>query len=157
MKIDERIMPRSIQQVSSNRAERAGEAAGLFGTFLKEEIAAEGLALGESRRSQEVVDPARVHCSPPAAAAALEGEGLLLQRHLPQSPTGLDGIAASLEKGTPDLRRIEQIISELGAEARRLEERTAALPGAHPLRTVSNELNVLAFVEEVKWRRGDYV
>jgi hypothetical protein len=31
------------------------------------------------------------------------------------------------------------------------------LPEEHPLRRIADELNILTYVESVKWRRGDYI
>jgi hypothetical protein len=69
----------------------------------------------------------------------------------------LDEIGQLAGDGTADLKRIDDILGALSAEAANLQEKVKDLPQDHPMRNVSDELSVLAYVESVKWQRGDYL
>jgi len=70
----------------------------------------------------------------------------------------LDRLARELEgPGSSDPKRTEALLESLRSEAERLREDTRSLPEGHPLRRISDELSVTAYVESVKWNRGDYL
>ena len=69
----------------------------------------------------------------------------------------LDEIGQLAGDGTADLKRIEDMLGALSTEAESLQEKVKDLPPDHPMRNVSDELSVLAYVESVKWQRGDYL
>ena len=58
--------------------------------------------------------------------------------------------------GAP-LEAIAQALTDLGQAADEAMRRTQTLPEDHPLRRTALEARVLAYVESVKWRRGDYL
>ncbi|HOV85471.1 MAG TPA: hypothetical protein PLM79_03855 [Syntrophobacteraceae bacterium] len=70
----------------------------------------------------------------------------------------LDRLARELEgPGSSEPKRTEALIESLRSEAERLREETRSLPEDHPLRKISDELSVTAYVESIKWNRGDYL
>ncbi|MGV8075285.1 MAG: hypothetical protein AB2L11_12105 [Syntrophobacteraceae bacterium] len=69
----------------------------------------------------------------------------------------LDKIANIAGNKNRDLKEIEGVINSLSSEAEGLRDKTSALPESHPLRRISDEFKVLAYVESIKWKRGDYV
>ena len=69
----------------------------------------------------------------------------------------LDEIGRLAGDGTADLKRIDNMLGALSTEAASLQEKVKDLPRDHPMRNVSDELSVLAYVESVKWQRGDYL
>jgi len=80
---------------------------------------------------------------------------------LPQSAIGeirqqLNRIDETLNRGGNALKAVEDAIVTLTRESDSLNEKLAELPDMHPLRQIGEELRVLAYVENVKWRRGDY-
>ncbi|WP_448383070.1 hypothetical protein [Desulfosoma sp.] len=56
-----------------------------------------------------------------------------------------------------DLRAVAQALTNLGQTADEIVRRTQALAENHPVRRLAEEARVLAYVESVKWRRGDYL
>lgn len=56
-----------------------------------------------------------------------------------------------------DLKSMGRAIDGLSKEAHMFSESTKDLPSGHPLRQAAEELNVLAYVESLKWNRGDYL
>ncbi len=56
-----------------------------------------------------------------------------------------------------DLEAMAQGITDLGHAADEVLRRTQSLAEDHPARRIAAEARVLAYVESVKWRRGDYL
>jgi len=70
----------------------------------------------------------------------------------------LDRLARELESPCAIRpKRAEALLQSLSTEADRLGEETRSLPEGHPLRRISDELRIMAYVESVKWNRGDYL
>lgn len=59
--------------------------------------------------------------------------------------------------GTVDLRAVSQGLTDLAQAAEDVLSRTQHMNEDHPVRRLALEARVLAYVESVKWRRGDYV
>lgn len=71
--------------------------------------------------------------------------------------TALDGVCAKLESGHTSLREIEEMVKSLSAESESLGSLVGSASTGHPLRQVGQDLSVLAYVESLKWKRGDYL
>jgi hypothetical protein len=56
-----------------------------------------------------------------------------------------------------DLDAVAQALTNLGQTADEIVHRTQSLAESHPVRRLAEEARVLAYVESVKWRRGDYL
>jgi len=56
-----------------------------------------------------------------------------------------------------DLDAVAQALTNLGQTADEIVHRTQSLAENHPVRRLAEEARVLAYVESVKWRRGDYL
>jgi len=69
----------------------------------------------------------------------------------------LDDLGRSLGDGKAGLKTVDRTIQNLSHEAGNLQKSVDQLPADHPMRQLSNELSVLAYVESVKWKRGDYL
>ncbi len=69
----------------------------------------------------------------------------------------LDSIEQTMEGGGVTPKTMGRAIDALSREAASLQESLSVLPDTHPLRNVGDELNVLAYVESVKLKRGDYL
>jgi hypothetical protein len=54
-------------------------------------------------------------------------------------------------------RKVDDAISLLSAEADKMQNNVTRLPDDHPLRQIAAETSVLATVESMKWKRGDYL
>ena len=67
-----------------------------------------------------------------------------------------DALCGALLDGTEGAgRRVEETLRGLSEAAEDLSGAISRLPEDHPLRRMAEELRVLAFMEETKWRRGD--
>lgn len=72
----------------------------------------------------------------------------------------LDRLAAACSHtmgGPFDLQAMGRTLSDLGQAAEELLQHTRTLHDDHPVRRMAQEARVLAYVESIKWRRGDYV
>jgi hypothetical protein len=81
-----------------------------------------------------------------------------------QVETAIDGAIAQLDRvgrllHNPAVspRQVDAAINLLSAEAEKLQNNVARLPDDHPLRQIAAETSVLATVESMKWKRGDYL
>lgn len=70
--------------------------------------------------------------------------------------SGLDSLQdALLSNGSA--REVDAIAYRLDAGVLDLQDRLESLPEDHPLRRLGEEINVAAYMESVKWKRGDYL
>lgn len=69
----------------------------------------------------------------------------------------LDGIGTDLNNGRVTSKEMEGVVKSLSDASRQLGASLEGIPDDHPLNRVGQDLSVLAFVESVKWRRGDYM
>lgn len=96
-----------------------------------------------------VPPPPRVAGVPPAAsapAAALEA-GL----------SRLEALARGLAEPTLTLRDLEPLVRELLQDSHRLTALARNLDPSSPLRALTEETAALAYVESLKFQRGDYL
>jgi hypothetical protein len=69
---------------------------------------------------------------------------------------GLETVAQLLNRAGSSAREVDAAITSLSAETEKLELAMKSLSADHPLAQISTEAAILAKVEAVKWRRGDY-
>ena len=74
-----------------------------------------------------------------------------------QLRSGLDNILQVLERQNAPLKTLENTITSLSKEAENLTACVGELGDDSALKGLSDELNVLAYVESMKWKRGDYI
>lgn len=84
------------------------------------------------------------------------------------SATSVEGLAAgslsgslgdierSIGGGKASLKVVDGTIEKLSEQADSFQKSVGGLPADHPLREVGDQLSSLAYVESVKWKRGDY-
>lgn len=69
----------------------------------------------------------------------------------------LEEVERCLRNSGESPKRIDDVITSLTLEAEKLQQSAQNLPVDHPLRQIAGEVSVLAHVESMKWRRGDYL
>lgn len=69
----------------------------------------------------------------------------------------MERLQLALQDPTGTLRSVGAAVDDLRAGAEELQQSVASLPENHQLRQMADELAVLAHVESVKYRRGDYL
>lgn len=152
MRIDELIgkpaLPTASEVKKNTRPEQA------FSDLLAEQLktstaAATEQTLGVEGASQSPW-PVGAATTDPAAAQRVASE---IENALNQWADISELVAAP--NGSP--KEIQSRIGSLLDSGQALQKKLEALPEAHPLRRIADELNVFATVESIKWQRGDYV
>lgn len=69
----------------------------------------------------------------------------------------MEKLQMALQDPSGSLKSVAAAVDELTAGAEELHQSVASLPENHQLRQIADELAVLAHVESVKYRRGDYL
>jgi len=87
----------------------------------------------------------------------MESAGLQAKRQLEQTLDQMDRYAEALGDEAKSLKEIAPLADDLGQAADRLSRISRNLGESDPLKGLSNEAAVLATVEAMKFRRGDYV
>jgi hypothetical protein len=54
-------------------------------------------------------------------------------------------------------KTVDDAVHRLTAQAAELRHATETMPADHPLHQIADEVSVLATVESIKWKRGDYL
>ena len=138
-------------------------------------------AKSPSARPEEAPDFARFLAERPAAPAAkipagsaeavlmenqalsglilpgLESSGLQARQQLERTLDQMDRYAVALGDEGRTLKDIAPLADDLGQAADRLARLSHGLKENDPLRGLSNEAAVLATVEAMKFKRGDYI
>ena len=92
----------------------------------------------------------------PAEAQSSSGASASQANAVASSLDTLQSLGESLSNTSTSLKDVQGLLTQFSQDAKNAQDRTAALPEDHPLRQISNEMNVLSYVESVKWQRGDY-
>ncbi len=80
-----------------------------------------------------------------------------------QALSALDGVLTqfdSLKNALQEVKspkEVDALIEQINAQTAGLDDRMSGLPADHQLREMAEELKVTAYMESVKWRRGDYL
>ena len=75
----------------------------------------------------------------------------------------IDGVISKLQSFEQALqtnaspKQVDQIVKEMGEAADKLQSTAEGASGYAGLDDVTQEINVAAYMESVKWRRGDYL
>ena len=70
---------------------------------------------------------------------------------------GLEDIGNSLMDQNVTPKEVDKMVQSLPSSVSDVQKSLENLPDGHPLKEIGNELSVTAYVESMKWRRGDYI
>ncbi len=151
MKIDDLLKVQS--EVQNSRCEKRGDVRkNDFSALLQDEMAsiddADGTGPISSLDSLSGVPGLDPESADPALADRISAVDNVITR--------LDTIDKALNDNTASPKKLDGIIQELGEAAARLHKSVEGLSSS-PLADMSQEVNVLAYMEAVKSRRGDYL
>ncbi len=79
------------------------------------------------------------------------------QRQLENTLGKMEEYASALGDSGKTLKEVEPLAEDMRRMAAKLSETSRSLADDHPLKGLTNEAAVLATVEAMKFRRGDYV
>lgn len=145
----------AVQSTTEIRDRKAGTADNAFAALLDGELAAGPDAAAAALSLGNVDSIARSEPSILSVASGAEYSGVA---DAIESQLGrLEEVGTALQNENVSLKTVDAALTQVGEEAKGLDGSLESLPEGHPLRQIGNELNVLAYVESVKWRRGDYL
>lgn len=155
MKIQSLQDPSGIVHEENKKAGRTSVAGSSFQQFLDESVAA-GIQQGSA-----VQGPGASGGDVSSLMGALnptEAQGMRPLMGVLDGALGqLDHLCGHGAEAHPDLKAVAQALTELGQTADAISRQAQSLAEGHPLRRLAEEARVLAYVESVKWRRGDYL
>ena len=70
--------------------------------------------------------------------------------------TQLDSLKNALQENKSP-KEINSLIEQINAQTAGLDEKMSGLPADHQLREMADDLKVTAYMESLKWKRGDYL
>jgi hypothetical protein len=156
MKISEIKESKSGMELRSTKP--AEESADMFARLLAEESGKIGESTGATKSCAELA------AVPPLVDIKLSGVQNDFSDKYHQAALAIEGTIDRLEKlqsalqdPKGGLKNIAAAVDNLSIGAGELQQSVATLPANHLLRQMADELNVLAHVEEVKFKRGDYL
>lgn len=144
-------------QNESERSRRTGTAGSPgFQEMLDEEAGASMSPAVSGPGETEAVSPAGGLVPFSNLEVSTEGLGASVEAidHLIES---LHRLQQGLESPVVTPRELEGRLEALAQEAEGLRGRFEDLPQDHELRLLAEEIQVLSYVESIKWRRGDYL
>ncbi|MBC7357759.1 MAG: hypothetical protein H5U10_04380 [Desulfacinum sp.] len=127
--------------------------AGAFGRILAQELDRE--TDGKTASGIEppsVAGPTDLLCSDPKAPGERSAEDRILE-----VLEGLEDLAEQLSGNAARLKDVGRRLEDLGASAEEAWKAAQELAPDHPLRRIAEEARVVAYVESIKWGRGDYL
>ncbi len=68
----------------------------------------------------------------------------------------LEGLENSLQNDKSP-KEINALIDQLNTQIAGLDGKMSGLPADHPLRSIAEEAKVTAYMESIRWNRGDYL
>ena len=70
--------------------------------------------------------------------------------------TQFDSLKNALQQNMSP-KQINSLIEQINAQTAGLDDKMSGLPADHQLRDMAEELKVTAYMESLKWKRGDYL
>jgi hypothetical protein len=161
MKIGELTGGQAIQEGSDVLKKKTSVGSSEFQDLLTEELNTKTGSEKDSGIALEGIDPMNIPVSMypqwngSVHADNTVGGGMTAEAVLSLS-ANLDAIERSIGDSKGNLKTIDRMLESLSREAEGFEKNIASLSDEHPLRQLGEQLSVLAYVESVKWKRGDY-
>lgn len=146
----------AVQSATEIRDKKAGTADKAFAALLDGELSAGANADTVAELGLGNVD-AVTRSEPTVLSAGSNMEYSGVADAIDSQLVRLEEVGTALQNENVNLRAVEAALTQVGEEAKSLDSSLGSLPQDHPLRQIGNELNVLTYVESVKWRRGDYL
>lgn len=146
----------AVQATTEMREKKAGTADSDFSALLDGELAAGSDTAAGTTASVGAVDSITRSEIPDLTVAGVT-ECSTLADAIEMQLGRLEEVGNSLQNEGVDLKTVDAMLTNLGEEAKSLDSSLESLPEEHPLRQIGDELNVLTYVESVKWNRGDYL
>jgi hypothetical protein len=157
MRIDETLNQQAIQESQQSTGQKTVSSDNAFAMLLQSEISGSpSEAAGDSAVSgaggisgtlgiQALISNSAQTPEVSQAISALDG-----------ALTQFDSLKNALQANTSP-KEINSLIEQINVQTAGLDEKMSGLPADHQLRNVADDLKVTAYMESVKWKRGDYL
>ena len=157
MRIDEILSQQATQESKQSNASKSAGGDDTFALLLQNEIA---------KPEEETVEDGAVGKS--GSLPGLWGPQSLIPNstqasEVSQAVSALDGVLTQFDSLKNALREAKSpkevgaLIEQINVQTADLDNKMGGLPADHELRDMAEELKVTAYMESVKWRRGDYL
>jgi uncharacterized phage infection (PIP) family protein YhgE len=156
MRIDEIQSQQAVQESKQSKAPQSGSRDDAFALLLQSEIGGPGEKSAPGGAvSAPIIPPdlsiqsliSNLEQTPEVSQAISAVNGVLTQ---------LDSLQSALQDNkTP--KEINALIEQLNTGIAGMNDKTSGLPADHQLSDMAEELKVTAYMESVKWKRGDYL
>ena len=157
MIIDEILKQQAIQEGQQSTGPKTVSSDNAFAMLLQSEISG----------SQSAVAPGSAVCEPGGIPDPLGIQPLISNSAQPpglsqaisaldSTLTQLDSLKNALQQNMSP-KQINSLIEQINVQTAGLDEKMSGLPADHQLRNVADDLKVTAYMESVKWKRGDYL
>jgi hypothetical protein len=129
-----------------------------FGRVFQEELNQIASGAQQATRADAGTAPLETTPTAPFALGPIRiSESGTVERVIDSTMDRLDQVGRLLGDITVTPRAVNQAIDQLSTQAEELRQAVQTLPTEHPLQQIGNEISVLATVEAIKWKRGDYL
>ena len=156
MRIDEILSQQAVQESKQSKGPQSGSRDDAFALLLQSEIAGPG----------EETAPGGAVCAPMSAPGfgtqSLSGN-LAQASEVSQAISAVNGVLTQFDslknalQGNKSPKEIDALIEQLNTGIAGMTDKMSGLPADHQLSDMAEDLKVSAYMESVKWRRGDYL
>lgn len=156
MRIDEILSQQAIQESQDLKGRQSTGTEDAFALLLQNEMSTSGSSTVSSDVVSEVDDLSGTLGVQSSISNAVQSPELL------QAISAIDGAVTQLGSLSDALRQnksskeIGAMIEQIGEQSSGLDDKISGLPSDHQLRDMAEEVKVTAYMESLKWKRGDY-
>jgi len=157
MRLDEILKQQAIQESQQSKGRQSAGADDAFALLLQSEMSGSG--------TQAVSDDAVCGTDDLSGALGIQASiaNAVQTPELSQALSAIDGAVTQLDSLSDALQQnkspkeIDALIEQVNAQAAGLDDKLSGLPSDHQLKDMAEEFKVTAYMESLKWKRGDYL
>lgn len=156
MRIDEIQSQQVMQESKQSKGPQSASRDDAFALLLQSEIAGPG---AETAPGGAVCAPINI---PDLGTQPLSGNSAQASG-VSQAISAVNGVLTQFDslknalQGNKSPNEIDALIEQLNTQIAGMDDKMSGLPADHQLSDMAQELKVTAYMESVKWKRGDYL
>ena len=157
MRIDETLKQQAIQESQQSAGQKGVSSDDAFALLLQSAISGSQAEVASESAVCEpggVTGPLGIQSLIPGSAQTSELSQAISA--LDSTLTQLDSLKDAIQENKSP-KEINSLIEQINAQTAGLDDKISGLPADHQLRGMTEELKVAAYMESLKWRRGDYL
>lgn len=161
MKIDGTLNGQEVEKSAQSSARAKGQASGAatdpFAALLQSEVDSAGQTGSQDSAACTAASVAGLWGLQPIAPAS--GQSSQTSQAISSISGVLDGLDSlqNALKGASSPRQIDSLVQQVSQQASALADKASTLPADSGLSDLAEETKVTAYMESVKWKRGDYL